>query len=77
VEERAFDKKWGVTEVGAQTAWNPPNGVASRQIAGAFASVIFPCTVKSRWQAIVEEVDTGCREFCSRYCNQDCRHTDP
>jgi len=52
---------------------------------GASASVIFPCTIKSRrWQAMMEEVDKGCSEFCvtvvlhdSRYCDQDCRHTDP
>jgi len=27
--------------------------------------VIFPCTIKSRrWQAIREEADKGCSEFC-------------
>jgi len=29
------------------------------------ASVIFPCTIKfGRWQAVMEEVDKGCGEFC-------------
>jgi len=29
------------------------------------ASVVFPCTVKSRrWQAIMEEVEKGCSKFC-------------
>ena len=44
-----------------------PDKVASRQIVGfcASASVIFPCTIKSRrWQAVMEEVDKGCSEFC-------------
>jgi len=31
-----------------------------------FASVIFPCTTKSRrWRAVMEEVDKGCSEFCT------------
>ena len=42
------------------------DGVASRRIVGAFASVIFPCTVKfRRWRALMEEVDKGCSEFCA------------
>jgi len=42
-----------------------PDGVASGLIVGASASVIFPCTIKSRrWLAIMEEVDKGCSEFC-------------
>jgi len=42
-----------------------PDGVASIRIVGASASVIFPCTIKSRiWQAVMEEVDKGCSEFC-------------
>ena len=42
-----------------------PDGVASRRIVSASASVIFPCTIKSRrWQAVMEEVDKGCSEFC-------------
>ena len=29
------------------------------------ASVIFPCTIKiGRWQAVMEEVNKGCGEFC-------------
>jgi len=40
------------------------DGVA-RRIFSASASVIFPCTIKSRrWQAIVEDVDKGFSEFC-------------
>jgi len=43
-----------------------PDGVAFRHtVISASASVIFPCTIKSRrWQAIMEEVDKGCSEFC-------------
>jgi len=42
-----------------------PDMVASRWIVGAPASVIFPCTIKSRrWRAAMEEVDKGCSEFC-------------
>ena len=48
-------------EVGALSL----DGVASRWIVNASASVIFPCTTKSRrWQAVMEEVDKGCSEFC-------------
>ena len=44
---------------------NSPDGVASRRIVGAPASVIFPCTIKSRrWRAMMEEVDEGCSVFC-------------
>ena len=43
--------------------------VASRQIVGAAATVIFPCTIKStRWRAIMEEVDKGCSEFYITVC---------
>ena len=43
-----------------------PDGVASIRIVGASASVIFPCSIKStRWQAVMEEVDKGCSEFCA------------
>jgi len=32
---------------------------------GASASVIFPCTIKSRrWRTVMEEVGKGCSEFC-------------
>jgi len=42
-----------------------PDRVAFWWIVGAFASVIFPCTIKSRrWRAVMEEVDKGCSEFC-------------
>jgi len=35
-------------------------GVASRRIVSASASVVFP----RRQQAVMEEVDKGCSEFC-------------
>ena len=39
--------------------------MASRRIVDVSASVIFPCTIKSRrWQAIQEEGDKGRSEFC-------------
>jgi len=39
--------------------------VASKRIVGACASVIFPCTIKSRRrQAVIEEIDKGFSEFC-------------
>ena len=39
--------------------------MASRQIVGASASVVFSCTIKSRrWRAIMEKIDKGCNEFC-------------
>jgi len=39
--------------------------VASREIVGASASVIFPCTIESRrWRAVMDEVDKGCSEPC-------------
>jgi len=54
----------GVMEVGPGGT-DSPDGVASRQIVRASASVVFPCTIKSRrWRAIMEEVDKGCKEFC-------------
>jgi len=35
------------------------------RVVGAAASVIVPCTIESRIrQAIMEEVDKGCNEFC-------------
>ena len=41
------------------------DGLASRWIVGVSASVIFLCTMKfRRWQAVMEEVDKGCSEFC-------------
>ena len=53
------------------------DGVASRWIVSASASVVVPCTVKSkRWRSVMEDVDKGCSEFCvtvgtnSRYCDQ-------
>ena len=47
---------------GAGEGTHSPDGVASRRIVGTYASVIFPCTIKSRrWRAIMEEVDKGCR----------------
>ena len=39
-----------------------PDGLASRRIVGA--SVVFPCTLKSKRLAVMEEVDKGCSEFC-------------
>ena len=54
-------KNGGMVEVGAPIV--RMGGV--RQIVGASASVIFPCSTKSRrWRAIMEEVDKGCIEFC-------------
>jgi len=41
------------------------DGVASRWTVGASASVLSPCTIKSRtWRAIMEEVHKGCSELC-------------
>jgi len=41
------------------------DGMASRWIVSASGSVLLPCTIKSRrWQAVMEEVDKGCSEFC-------------
>jgi len=49
VVERALDIKMGDDRVGGT---DRPYGVASRRIVGASASVIFPCTIKSRrWRA--------------------------
>ena len=54
----------GVDDGGGGT--DSPDGMASRQIVGVSASVIFPCTIKSRrWRAVMEVVDKGCsNEFC-------------
>jgi len=41
---------------------NSLDGVASRRIVGASASIVFPCT--RRWRAM-EEVDKGFSEFCT------------
>ena len=55
------------------------DGVSSRRIVGASASVIFPCTIKSRrWRAVMEAVAKGCTPMQwvlrnSRYCDQDCQ----
>ena len=44
---------------------NSPDGVTSRRIVRAFASVIFPYTIKSRrWWAIIKEVYKGCCDLC-------------
>ena len=41
------------------------DGVASRWTVRASASIIFPCSIKSRrWQSVMEEVDEGCSEPC-------------
>jgi len=38
--------------------------LASKPIVNSSASVIFPCSIKSRrWRAVMEEVDKGCNEF--------------
>ena len=69
------DKLGGLHDKKGHSAWkwrddgdggtDSPDGVASRWIVSASASVIFPCTMKSRrWRAVMEEVDKGCREFC-------------
>ena len=61
--ERAFGVKIGRGDGGGGTG--SPDGVSSRRIVGASASVIFPCSIKSRrWRAIMEEVDEGRSEFC-------------
>jgi len=55
--ERAFGIKMG--ECGG-AGIDSVDGVASRRIVGASASVIFSRTIKSRrWRAIMEEVDKG------------------
>jgi len=62
--ERAFSIKMG-DDGGGGT--DRTDGVVSRQIVGASASAIFPCTIKSRrWRAVMEEVDKGCSIFCIR-----------
>ena len=59
--ERAFGVNMGDDE-GRGT--DSADGVASRRIVSASASVIFPCTINSRrWRAVMEEVDKGCSEF--------------
>jgi len=56
----AFSVKMG-DDGGGST--DSPDGVVPRLLVSA--SVIFPCTIKSRrWQAIREEADKGCSEFC-------------
>jgi len=70
-------KNGGMMEVGA-----PIVRMGWRRCVGAPASVIFPCTIKSRsWQAVMDEVDKGRAEFCVTAATvamyQDCRHTDP
>ena len=59
-----FNLWLGVMEVGAlivRMKWRPDRG----PIISAFASVIFPCTIKSRrWRAIMAKVCKGCSEFC-------------
>jgi len=50
----------GVMEVRAPIRWG---GV--QMDCSASASVIFPCSTKSRsWRAVMEEVDKGGSEFC-------------
>jgi len=59
------------------------DGVTSRQMVGASASVIFPCIIKSRWWAVMEEVNDAIlvQEVClrnSKYCDRvyHYQHTD-
>jgi len=60
--ERGFDVKMGGDGFEGTDSLD---GVVSRRIVGVSASVIFPCTIKSRrWQAVMEEVDKGCSKFC-------------
>ena len=47
---------------GAGGGTGSPDGLASRWIVGA--SVVFPCTLKSKRWAVMEEVDKGCSEIC-------------
>ena len=48
-------KNGGMMEVGAPIV---------QRIVGASASIMFPCTIKSRrWRAIMQEVDKECSEF--------------
>ena len=74
---RAFGVKLGDDGGGGTDSLD---GVASRWIVGASASVIFPCTIQSRrWRAVMEEVDKGRSNYryCDQDCDQDCQHTDP
>ena len=57
--ERALDVKMG--EYGGGSV-DSLDGVASRWIVGASASVIFPMKSR-RWRVIMEEVDKRCSEF--------------
>jgi len=60
--ERALDVKMG--EYGGGSV-DSLDGMASRWIVGASASVIFPSTIKSRrWRTIMEEVDNICSKYC-------------
>ena len=60
--ERAIGVKMGDDGGGGTDS---PDGVASRRIIGASASVIFPCTIKSRrWRSIMEDVDKEGSKFC-------------
>jgi len=55
-------------KMGEWWRWGPDNldVVVSRQIVGASASTVFPCSIKLRkWQAIREEVDKECSELCT------------
>ena len=74
---KGIQRKNGGDDGGGGT--DSPDGVASRLIVGAPASVIFPCTIS--WQAVMDEVDKGRAEFCVTAATvamyQDCRHTDP
>jgi len=64
VAERAFGKNGGMRDNGGG-GHNSQDGVVSRRIISASASVIFTCMTKSRrWQAVMEEVGKGCSEFC-------------
>jgi len=64
VAERAFGKNGGMRDNGGG-GHNSQDGVVSRRIISASASVIFTCTTKSRrWRAVMEEVGKGCSEFC-------------
>jgi len=58
-EYRNRKQKWG------DDRGDSPDAVVSRWIVSASATVVFPCTIKSRrWRAVTEEVDKGCRELC-------------
>jgi len=64
------DKLGGLQQKGhsMQKSWDDGGGGTDSHLDGMASGwiiVIFPCTIKTtRWQAVMEEVDKGCSEFC-------------